>query len=347
MNKKLKILILRFSSIGDIVLTTPVVRCLKEQTNCELHYCTKPGFKRILESNPYIDKVLTLENSIFELAKQIKSEKYDYIIDLHHNLKTSIIKTINFNTTSFSFHKLNLKKYLLVNFKINKMPNIHIVDRYMETVASLNVANDNKGLDYFIPKSDEIEMDWLPASHQNGYYAFSIGGQHNTKKLPAEKIIALCHKINAPIVLLGGKEDKDEADKIEAFFAKNTSSNFSENTIYEQLQNKTSIFNACGKFNLNQSADLLQKSIAVFTHDTGLMHIASALKKEIHSIWGNTVPEFGMYPYQTKFFIYENKTLSCRPCSKIGYKKCPKGHFKCMNDIKFSIHLNNDIPKLP
>jgi hypothetical protein len=108
------------------------------------------------------------------------------------------------------------------------------------------------------------------------------------------------------------------------------------------IGNKTEIFNGCGKFNLNQSAFLLKESKAVFTHDTGLMHIASAFKKEIFSIWGNTVPEFGMYPYQTKFTIYENKNLDCRPCSKIGFDKCPKGHFKCMNDQVFDIYFPNE-----
>ncbi len=115
-------------------------------------------------------------------------------------------------------------------------------------------------------------------------------------------------------MLLGGKEDSQAADEIE-----------------KVLGDK--IINACGKYNLNQSASLVQQAEYIITHDTGLMHIASALKKKVISIWGNTVPEFGMYPYLTEFKIIENKELSCRPCSKIGYNKCPKGHFKCMNDL--------------
>lgn len=342
MSKKLKILVIRFSSIGDIVLTTPVVRCLKTQLNCEVHYCTKENYKDILENNPYIDRVLTLKSSLNELSNDIKSQEYDYIIDLHKNLKTLLLKIKNLNIKSYSFNKVNLKKYLLVNFKINKMPNVHIVDRYMDTVNNLGITNDNEGLDYFIPEKDEVENDWLPESHRKGFYAFSIGGQHNTKKLPSDKIIELCHRINHPIILLGGKEDQKEAEKIESFFSPSKSYYYTESSIYDDLNNKTIIFNGCGKFNLNQSADLLRKSVAVFTHDTGLMHIASAFKKEIYSIWGNTVPEFGMYPYQTKFTIFENKNLSCRPCSKIGHKKCPKGHFKCMSDQIFDLYMPNE-----
>ena len=95
------------------------------------------------------------------------------------------------------------------------------------------------------------------------------------------------------------------------------------------------IYNACGKLNLNQSASVVKQADVLITHDTGLMHIAAAFEKKIVSVWGNTVPEFGMYPYQKEenFKIVEVKDLSCRPCSKIGHKKCPKGHFDCMQKI--------------
>ena len=151
-------------------------------------------------------------------------------------------------------------------------------------------------------------------------------------------MIELCDRINKPVVLLGGKEDQEIASEIEEFFFKKESGASYEEGL-EELGKKTLIFNAVGKCNLNQSASLIQQSSWVFTHDTGLMHIASAFKKPIFSIWGNTVPAFGMYPYRTKFTIFENNNLSCRPCSKIGYKQCPKGHFKCMNDQVFDFYL--------
>jgi heptosyltransferase-2 len=133
-------------------------------------------------------------------------------------------------------------------------------------------------------------------------------------------MIELCKKINKPVVLLGGKEDFERG---------------------EQLRKELGelIFNTCGKLNLNQSASLVKKSSCVFSHDTGLMHIAAALKKEVFSIWGNTIPAFGMYPYRTKYHALENTELNCRPCSKIGFDKCPKGHFNCMNQLKFEFQL--------
>jgi ADP-heptose:LPS heptosyltransferase len=151
-------------------------------------------------------------------------------------------------------------------------------------------------------------------------------------------MIELCDRINRPLVLLGGKDDNENAEKIRQFFERNEGSAPFEDGLRE-LNKKTVIYNACGKFNLNQSASLVKQARYVFSHDTGLMHIAAAFKKEIFSIWGNTVPAFGMYPYRTKFVTFENNRLTCRPCSKLGYGKCPRGHFKCMRDLVFDFYL--------
>ncbi|GAB3747443.1 glycosyltransferase family 9 protein [Spirosoma pomorum] len=317
-----KILILRFSSIGDIVLTTPVVRCLKQQMpDAEIHFCTKRSFATLIEKNPYIDQCHYLDKKLNELVNQLRSERYDYIIDLHNNLRTSIIKRA-LGVRSYKVDKLNWHKWLYVRLHINRMPKLHIVDRYMATVAPLGVTNDGLGLDYCIPEKDQIKLDQLPAAHQAGYIAYAIGGQHATKRLPVERMIELCHKINSPIVLLGGKEDREAGDLVVKSLGTDV------------------IYNACGEFNLNQSASLLQQARLVFSHDTGLMHIAAALKKRVFAIWGNTTPDLGMYPYQTPHVNLQTEGLSCRPCSKIGFEKCPKGHFKCMQELPFTFTVD-------
>jgi ADP-heptose:LPS heptosyltransferase len=214
-----------------------------------------------------------------------------------------------------------MQKFLLTQFKINYLPDVHIVDRCMETLKSFGITNDNRGLDYFIPYKDNVELAWLPQTHQSGYVAYAIGGQHGTKKLPVRRMIELCRKINFPVILLGGKEDFDAGEEVRT-------------TLGDAL-----VLNSCGQYSFNQSASLIEKSLIVFSHDTGLMHVAAAFKKKVYSIWGNTVPAFGMYPYKTEFEILENKNLECRPCSKIGYKECPKKHFKCMNDISFDFPI--------
>ncbi|MEQ9415680.1 MAG: glycosyl transferase, partial [Cyclobacteriaceae bacterium] len=128
----MKILIIRFSSIGDIVLTTPVIRVLKTQVdNAEIHYATKARFAGLLKENPYVDKLHLLDDKLGLLITDLKREKFDHIIDLHNNLRTRIIK-FSLGVKSSSFNKLNWEKWLMVNLKINKLPSLHIVDRYLQ-----------------------------------------------------------------------------------------------------------------------------------------------------------------------------------------------------------------------
>ena len=215
----------------------------------------------------------------------------------------------------FSFDKLNLAKWLLTTFKINRLPDEHIVDRYLATLKSFSVVNDGKGLDFFVSEKDQLGDNDLPMSHMFGYVGVVIGAALATKKMPVHKLQSLCKDIQFPIVLLGGPEDQKAGDEIAKI-------------------DDIKIYNSCGKFSLGESAELVKKSKLVIAHDTGLMHIAAAFKKPVISIWGNTIPGFGMYPYygndKVQQFISEVTDLRCRPCSKIGYKACPKGHFKCM-----------------
>ncbi len=311
-----KFLIIRFSSIGDIVLTTPVIRCLKQQVpNAEVHFLTKEEYRGLVIHNPYIDKVQVLSSSWDLMIHQLQFEEYDYIIDLHHNLRTLRIKKALSPAKSFSFDKLNIQKWLLTAFKINRLPDVHIVDRYLATLKSFNVVNDGLGLDFFMVDKDKISEKDLPMSHWFGYIGIAIGAALHTKKLPVHKLQELCSKIEFPIILLGGPEDRKAGDEIASI-------------------DDIKIYNACGKFSLSESADIVYHSKLLITHDTGLMHIAAAYKKPVISIWGNTVPAFGMAPYYGNVsvihLISEVSELRCRPCSKIGYKKCPKGHFKCM-----------------
>lgn len=317
----MKFLIIRFSSIGDIVLTTPVIRCLKKQvTTAEVHYLSKASFKPILQHNPYIDKLYCVDNDLDSVIEQLKAEEYDYVIDLHHNVRTLKVKRA-LQKKSFSFSKLNVEKWLLTALKINRLPAVHIVDRYLDTVSSFGVKNDQRGLDFFIPEEEKLKDSDIPASHHAGYYGLVIGAALNTKKLPLHKLKEICEKLQHPIILLGGKEDQEAGKELASV-------------------DPFKIYNACGKFTINESADLVRGAKLIITHDTGLMHIAAAFNKPIISIWGNTIPEFGMTAYYSnptvKDIRLEVKGLSCRPCSKIGFSKCPRGHFKCMEQINVS-----------
>lgn len=316
----MKILILRFSSIGDIVLTTPVVRCLKKKyPDAEIHYATKKAFHSVLQHNPYINKLHLLGDSFDELTDILKQENYDCIIDLHNNQRTLLLK-LRLGVKAYSFNKLNIEKWLMVNFKINRLPATHIVDRYLATCAPLGVTNDGEGLDYFLDKEDKVDVATLPETFHKGYVAWVIGAKQNTKKFPAAKIASAINALTMPVLLLGGKEDSAEAE-----------------TIMQQVKAGVPLFNAAGKYSLNQSASLVQQARLVVANDTGLMHMAAAFKRPLITLWGNTIPQFGMYPYFGKHNVPEQRFqvegLACRPCSKLGYSACPKGHFRCMNDI--------------
>lgn len=315
----LKILVIRFSSIGDIVLTSPVVRCIKKQkSNCEIHFLTKQQNVSILQNNPYITKVYAIASTPrgnHDLLKELKKENYSFVVDLQKNLRSFRIRT-SLGKPSDTFPKLNAKKWVLVHLKKNIMPKVHIVDRYFEAVKRLGVVNDGKGLDYFLQDEDYVTNDALPMSFQSGYITIAVGSKHETKQMPFEFIIRLCQKIKGEILLIGDINDKPKANKI-------------ENAIGSR------VFNGCGAFSINQTANLIDHSLGIITPDTGSMHIAAARKKNIISVWGNTVPELGMYPYlpedmQDRYSIFEVKDLPCRPCSKLGFKKCPKKHFNCM-----------------
>ena len=309
----MKILIIRLSSMGDIVLTSPVIRCLKTQTNNEIHYLTKNAYSSVINNNPYIDKIHFLNEHLEITIKQLKAENYDYIIDLHNNAKSIIIKSHLIKPSS-TVKKLNVKKLILTTSKINILPNVHIVDRYMDTIKKLGIVYDGKGLDFFIDKNEDIPSNVLLPEK---YFVFAIGGQHATKIVPTDIIIKMCNTKyrKNKFVLIGGQNDVNAGNEI--------------------FNNCRNVINLTGQLSVNQSAKIINNADTVFTGDTGMMHIAAALKKNIISFWGNTVPQFGMYPffpqnYNGKSIIVENKSLKCRPCSKIGHKKCPLGHFQCM-----------------
>ena len=310
----MKILVVRFSSMGDIIYTTPVVRCLKMQLpGAEIHFLTKPAFKYIYDNNPHLDKLLLLKPTLAETIEEIKAEKYDYLIDLHSNLRTSLIK-LRTGIKSSSYKKQRIRKWLSLKFNLKLVPPVHLVERYMKAVKFLGVKNDGKPIDYYI-KTEHDLTKLLPVSHQSDFLAFIIGATHFTKRMPNEKIISICSKINSPIVLLGGADVKENGNEIANAIGSN-------------------IYNACGITSLDESVYLVSKAKRVLGFDTGLTHIAEAFDKPIASIWGGTVPELlGVQPYMVKDAEVIGINLSCRPCSKFGLEKCPLGHFKCMNNI--------------
>ena len=317
-----KVLIIRFSSIGDIIITTPVIRCIKRQLNAEVHFLTYKRFESVIHTNPHIDRIISIEKLNIDVIKYLRSEQYDLIVDLHKNLKTFIIKSL-LSSTSISFNKLNLQKWILVNTGFNLMPQKHLIDRYFEALADINVFDDGDGMEYDVgdAPSDDI-LSKLPKK----YLCLVLGATFYTKRIPMAKCSELINTCPLPVVLLGGNDVISTATELEKLHP--------------------DIVNLVGKLSLQESAYCINRSQWVITGDTGMMHIAAALKKPIIMVWGGTSPEIGMYPY----YGNNNEDLSvhlrvpglkCQPCSKIGKKACPKGHFACM--MKQDFRVVNDL----
>ncbi len=317
----MKFLVIRLSSIGDIVLTSPVVRCLAQQSAGEIHVLTKTAFTSLYSSNPHVSKVHAYEpEQLPRLIEDLQSEKFDHIIDLQKSRRSISLRS-RLAVSATSFPKANLQKWLKVNLKWDLLPEAHVVDRYFEAVKTLGVDYDGQGLDLYIEEKHEQILGQHNISQP--FIALAIGAAHTTKRLPYESLVTLCDLIKQPIVLLGGPAEVETGKKLQ-----------------DLIPHVTSL---CGACTLQESAAILQGASLVLTHDTGMMHMAAALQKPIFSIWGNTVPRFGMAPFYANDpsvpqQIFEVAGLNCRPCSKIGHERCPKGHFRCM--------LNHDLAEI-
>ena len=315
-NDKLKVLVIRFSSLGDIILTTPAIRCLKKQLNAEVHYLTKRGFAGILQPNPYIDKLWLIDDQVKEVADSLKKESFTHIVDLHRNIRSTQTKRLFPDAIKITYKKGTWAKLRRIYFK-SAPPRIHVVERYLQALNRYGVQNDGEGLDFFIPPESTIK--WADVGIEpNQYVAVVVGAAHHTKRLPLVKLLDICNGLTKPVVVLGGKDVQETADEL----ARHSSGK---------------IINLVGLLDFMQSARMVENARGVIAHDTGFMHIAAALHKPLISIWGSTDPDLGFWPYfgatqPAVNFRSEVQNLSCRPCSKFGRSQCPKGHFKCMND---------------
>lgn len=314
----MKILLIRFGAIGDLVLLTPLVRCLRKAfPGATLHLLTGAAYAHVLQSNPYLDGMFTTDG--FNAAML---SGYTHLIDLQND-EASRRLTKGAKLPVGRVPQRRFRKFIFTNLRWKVMPQEHQVDRYFEAARVLDLRYDGEGLDFPIPSEAEVPQQDIPTSHQLGFVALVIGGSAATKRLPVAQLRALCESIRYPVILLGGREDAARGEAI-------------------RQADEGKVYNACGKFSLAESADLLRKAKLVVTHDTGLMHIAAALEKKLVVIWGSTVPSLGMTPFYPQAcgkkgpapaaFVQVEK-LWCRPCTVAGRDSCPQGHFKCMKNI--------------
>ncbi|MEN9334977.1 MAG: hypothetical protein RLY35_2157 [Bacteroidota bacterium] len=303
-----KILIIRFSAIGDIVLASPVLRILQEglEGGAELHMVVRKRYLPVVEHNPRLSKVFSFDSTIQELMDDLEKEEYDYIIDLQNNLRSNLIKK-RLGVLSFTVEKKNLAKFIWIKFGF-RLTIPHVVNRYLDTLKTLGLSDDGKGLEFEIPADVHVDIPFQQ------YTAVVIGANHFGKRPDAANWSGILHRIPGNIILVGGKD---------------------EEMMSTALTNHSRIVSMVNRLSLIESAWIVKNAKMVVAGDTGLMHVAAAFGKNILSLWGCTRPGLGMSPWRPgeNSVMIEPKGRGDRPCSKLG-DSCKHGQLnRCIHEI--------------
>jgi len=321
-----KILVLRLSSIGDILLTTPYIRQIKNTFNdAIIYYIVKKEFADILKYNPNIDHLIELNtsknyNGLAEINKELKKHNFDYIFDLHNNMRTKLLLAGLPKRKITKIKKNKLKRALLVYSKINLFKTINTIpEKYRTTGLSAGIPDDNQGLELYFPESFEQKITNLLNENRlldSKYMCLAPGAAHYTKMWPNENydliIKRLKERTNFKMVILGSPNEQEQFDR---------------------FKSDDRVVNFTGKLSILESAGVVAHSKGVLCNDSGMMHVAAAVNKPLVVTFGSTVEELGFFPYKADSTVLEIKDLWCRPCSHVGRSSCPLGHFKCMTNI--------------
>ncbi|MEO8513778.1 MAG: glycosyltransferase family 9 protein [Ignavibacteria bacterium] len=326
-----RILIIRLSSLGDIILTTPLINLIQVTFPlARIDFCTKEQYAFIVRSNPAIHKVIKAKNelnyeALKDLRQLIKMSNYNLIIDAQNNIKSFYLRMIQ-DAKILVFKKYSIKKFLLVNFKIDLMKDLPpISERYIEMVTEFASPEDLKKkilpevfTDAVSERSIDKMLESLGLNKGNKLVCIPAVSKHFTKTYPAEFYAEIINKFPGESA---------------AFFLTGTGTDSININIIKSLTKNRKVYDLCNNLDISDLISLLKRCSLVICGDTGPMHLAEALNIPLIMLAGSSVKEFGFYPQNGDAIILENNGLKCRPCSHIGRKKCPKGHFKCMKEI--------------
>jgi len=317
---------MRLSSIGDILLATPFIRQVRIAfPKARIDFVIKKEFYPLIRFNPHLNKIYSYDKKtgmkgLERLSQSLSEQKYDLVFDLHNNFRTRYLVSKIKVRQSFKIHKDKIKRALLVYLKLNTYKTVTTIpQRYLAVGQSVGVKDDDNGLEIFWKDSIELEANNILQRHrsQNKFIVLAAGAAHYTKRWPIDKYMKLAEKIlahsNASIVIMGNEKERE---------------------MLSSLVISPRIINLAGKVSLLLAAVILGKAHVVVSNDTGLMHMATAVNTPVVAIFGSTVKELGFFPYKGISVVHEVQNLWCRPCSHIGRKKCPLGHFKCMLNIE-------------
>jgi len=302
---EIKILVIRLSSFGDIVLTFPFLNELRRlYPNAEIDFVVKDQYSELVRLHNSVNNIIVYNESI---KQKLNENKYDVVFDLQSNLKSRGIRPSN--SKVFRVRKETWKKHLLVYTKINLLKEpIPVYRKYLNTLKEFN---DSVNTEFTKSNLKISKTNFI----QRNYAVISPSSKHFTKRYPKELYVELLKNVNIKIAFTG---DNNKTDK--------------EICSYLESKIKNSL-NLCSKLSFSELAGLISESKFVLCNDSGVLHLAEALGKKTYVTFGSTVKEFGFFPQLDTTEVSEILGLKCRPCSHIGRSKCPKGHFKCMKLI--------------
>jgi lipopolysaccharide heptosyltransferase II len=317
------VLAVRFSSIGDVLLTTPLLRAIRRRhPSARLSVLTKHPYAPLLSHNPNVTRVLAVDSrrSLASLAGELRAGQYSHFLDLHDSVRTRALRLlVPGRWTTYPKHRL--ARTLLIHTKRNRYRDERpVAERYFAAARELDVAPDGKPADLFVaPEAEREVSDWFAGarlSPNHGIIALAPGAAHATKRWPVEHWRTLLAQLTSAgflAVIVGGPEDTEVAASV----AEPTG---------------PQVMNVAGRFGLQGTGALLRRSLALVSADTGVMHMATAVGTPVVALFGPTVRQFGFFPYSDRAEVVE-LGLGCRPCSSKGGPHCPLGHHRCLREI--------------
>ena len=331
-----KTLIIRFSSVGDIVLSSLLVRTLRHRfPQIHIDFLLKSEYADLVRYNPHVNRVIEFPaggsfDDLFRLRRAIRSERYDLIVDIHNSIRSRLLSPGAGRTVRVD--KRKVARWLLVNLKRDFYPSCGgapgVAERYLETVQPFGVLDDGGGLEVHVPPEIQERVGHilqgqgiLPGSQAIGICpSAKHANKMWLKERFAETAAALARRHKTPVLLFGSAEEAPRCGEIAA--------------MTEAASPAVRVVNLAGSLSLLETAAAMDHCGVVVTNDSGLMHIAAARKRRLVALFGPTVRQFGFFPFGTTSTVVEHPALSCRPCTHIGLPDCPRGHFRCMRELE-------------
>jgi heptosyltransferase-2 len=327
--RPVKILVIRLSSMGDILLSTPLLRQIKAKyKKAEIDFVVKKRFAGLLRFNPHLTRVIEFDegdkkNNLKALRMKLRAEHYDAVLDLHNNWRSNFLRLGLQAPYKQHVHKDKIRQVCLVYGKKNRYRKITPIPlRYLQVGKGLDIADDGRGLEIYWDHAVEQEVrELLRERNFEGeagtYLCLAPGAGFFTKRWPAEYFQSLVkmilQKSEKRIIIMGGAEDR---------------------YLHEIFPSGGRLLNLAGELELLHSAVVLSGAQGLVVNDTGLMHMATAVNTPVTAIFGSTVEELGFFPFRGKSSVVQIGKLYCRPCSHMGRNRCPEKHFRCMREIQ-------------